>query len=171
MMLPTILAPLLTTALSLNTPTVTTDIVDMSANQLPHAQAHITTATQNVPIVVLGARLQPNCTPPKVLNERLDAAANFARLHPTNTIIVSGGATQAGCPTEAQAMEVGLRARLIPNPIVRDDHAFSTVENARNVAALAPGQHQMVLITSDYHLPRAQANFHDRGINTIGVGA
>lgn len=127
-------------------------------------------ALAGAPIIVLGARLNPDCVPPAVLNSRLDRAAAFLRLHPTNRVIVTGGKTQGGCPTEAQAMEILLRARLVLNPIIRDDWSGSTIENAANVAGMIPDK-QAILITSQDHLPRATGNFASVGITTMGVAA
>lgn len=123
------------------------------------------------PIVVLGARLEANCMPPAVLNARLNRAASFSRVHPHNPIIVTGGVTRQGCPSEALAMEVGLRARLLPNPITRDDRAGNTVENAANVARLRPHNKFMVLVTSGDHCARASKEFAKKGIATKCVAS
>lgn len=127
-------------------------------------------ALTGAPIVVLGARLNPDCAPPSVLNSRLDRTAAFVRLHPANRVVVTGGETQGGCFTEAQSMEALLRARLVVNPILRDDWSGSTVQNATNVARMIPDR-QAVLITSQDHLPRASGSFASVGIATKGVPA
>ena len=132
------------------------------------ATAHVWATDPTVPIVVLGARLNKDCAAPGVLNERLNRTAQFIHLHPLNTIIVSGGATQRGCATEAAAMEQGLRARGVINPIVQEGNSDSTVQNAHNIANMRP-EKKMVLISSADHVPRAQRNFREYGIETAGA--
>lgn len=142
------------------------------ASAAPSAQVHHTlNASTNNPIVVLGARLDPSCLPPEVLQQRVTAAAEVARQHPLNPVIVTGGVTQKECPfSEAQAMEAGLRLSIVPNRIIRDDAAGSTVENARNVARLTGSRHA-VLVTNRGHMARAQQNFADVGLMTTPVDA
>lgn len=119
-------------------------------------------------VAVLGARLNDNCTAPGVLEQRLDIAANYLHTHPLNPVYVTGGKTSA-CPlTEAQYMEAGLRLRLVPNVIIRDDKAGSTVENARNVSAMSPTRNVVVITTPD-HIGRALGDFRAAGMNAVGV--
>jgi uncharacterized SAM-binding protein YcdF (DUF218 family) len=66
-------------------------------------------------------------------------------------------------------MEAGLRVRLVPNPIIRDDAAGSTVGNAAGAAAL--GVTNAVLVTSADHLPRATGDFEAAGVTVTGVAA
>lgn len=125
--------------------------------------AHVEAFT-GAPVVVLGARLNSDCTAPGVLNERLDRTAAFSRLHPNTTIYVTGGKTQESCPaTEAAAMEMGLRVRLVSNPIVREDSAGNTVENANNVSRMMGDR--AVVVSNQDHLPRALKNFRDAGVS------
>lgn len=136
--------------------------------------AHALASDAAVPVVVLGARLDPVtnlCAPPAVLEKRLDTAADFLRVHPLNRVVVTGGATQQWCPAESDMMTLGLRLRGVVNPILAERGSYSTVENARNVANMLPGDHRAVLITSGDHLGRASGNFAAVGIETEGVAA
>ena len=153
----------------------TSSAVDLSSEVAGLSSASDLVAAHNAafagaPIVVRGARLNPDCVPPAVLNKRLDRAAAFVRLHPANRVVVTGGKTQGGCPTESQSMEAMLRARLVFNPIIRDEWSGNTVQNAQAVAGLIPDK-QVVLVTSQDHLPRAMGNFASVGIETKGVAA
>lgn len=116
-------------------------------------------------VTILGARLNDNCTPPAVLNARLDTAADYLRSHPLTRVITTGGRTNTHCPfTEAQVMSAGLVTRGVITPSDNENTAVSTVGNARGVAAM--GVTNTVLVTSASHMPRAQANFADQGIRT-----
>ena len=132
------------------------------------ATAHALASDGVTPVVILGARLDPWCTPPGVLNERMDRAASFLRVHPFNPVIVTGGQTIPGCVSEAAATEAGLRLRGVINPIYQENRSGSTVENARNVANIRP-ERRMVLVSSADHLPRAKSNFAAVGIDTAGA--
>lgn len=56
------------------------------------------------------------------------------------------------------------------NPFIRDEWSGNTVQNAQAVAGLIPDK-QVVLVTSQDHLPRAMGNFASVGIETKGVAA
>lgn len=129
----------------------------------PTATAQTGSSASSGPVVVLGARLNPGCVPPAVLETRLNQAQSVLRTEPLTQVIVTGGRTQQACPvTEAQAMEVGLRTRLLPNPVRRDDTATSTVGNARAVAAM--GYSNVRLVTSADHMARAISTFNSHGV-------
>lgn len=121
-------------------------------------------------IVTLGARLNPDCSNPDVLEQRLNTTAKVAKQHPLNPILVSGGATQPGCQTEAQAMKDGLIARGIsPHRIVLDNTAGSTVGNAQAAARIA-GPYGGVLVTSPDHMNRALNTFDQYAPNKLWLG-
>ncbi|MDN6438102.1 YdcF family protein [Corynebacterium nuruki] len=121
-----------------------------------------------VPVVVLGARLNDDCSAPQVLDDRLDAAADLARAHLLNPVIVTGGETQPDCPTEAQAMDAGLRARGVPNQVIEENKAGSTVENVANTADTINSRGGLaVVVTSTPHNVRALQNFRDAGIEAV----
>ena len=125
-------------------------------------------AGRTVPVVVLGARLNDDCTPPQVLDDRLDAAADLAKAHLLNPVIVTGGETAPDCPTEAQAMDAGLRARGVPNQVIEENKAGSTVENVANTADTINSRGGLaVVVTSTPHNVRALQNFRDAGIEAV----
>lgn len=131
--------------------------------------SHILSTDSSVPTVVLGARLNPDCSSPDVLTRRVNRTASFLLLHPDNPVVVTGGKTQRGCDSEAQAMELALRNAGVRNQIIREDSAGSTKENAQKVAELLPNNHVMVLVSDASHLPRATQNFAEVGIVSFGV--
>lgn len=113
-------------------------------------------------IVVLGAGIR-NGSPRPALAARLDTAAALARLQPAALIAVCGGQPWGESDSEAAVMARYLQERhgIAPERLVLEQVSTSTEENlslgrpllqARGVRATAP----MALVTSDFHLPRAQ---------------
>lgn len=113
----------------------------------------------SVPIIVLGARLNPDCSAPAVLNSRVATARVLAAKHPLNPVVVTGGATQPGCQTEAEYMRDTLTRSGVKNRVVVDNTAMSTVGNAAGTAhragSVAGVGRAGVVVTSQAHMPRA----------------
>lgn len=121
-----------------------------------------------VPVVVLGARLDEDCSRPRVLDDRLDAAAELARTHLLNPVIVSGGSTRTDCPSEAAAMERGLRDRGVVNQVLVEDRSDSTVANVENTKSMISDRGGLaVVVTSSPHNVRALQNFRDAGVEAV----
>lgn len=121
-----------------------------------------------VPVVVLGARLNEDCSRPQVLEDRLDAAAELAGRHLLNDVIVTGGETQEDCPTEAASMQQGLRDRGVPNRVIEEDRSGSTLANVENTKAMITDRGGLaVVVTSAPHNIRALQNFRDAGIEAV----
>ncbi len=134
----------------------------------PIAAQAILLRDARVPIVVLGARLDEDCARPQVLDDRLDAATELARTHLLNPVIVSGGATQTDCPSEAAAMESGLRERGVTNQVLIEEESDSTVANVQNTKSMISDRGGLaVVVTSSPHNVRALQNFRDAGIEAV----
>ncbi|WP_338891094.1 YdcF family protein [Rhodococcus sovatensis] len=112
-------------------------------------------------IVVLGAGLYDDGTIRPVLRERLDAALTLAQRYPSSQIITSGGVPRSGI-TEARAMSTWLIANdIAPWRITEENASRSTVENARNTAAILAerGAQGVVIVSSPNHVERALIDF------------
>lgn len=123
-------------------------------------------------IVVLGAQVKADGSLSLQLTWRLDAA--YEAWQQQNCPIVVCGAQGSDEPMpEAHAMRDYLVAKGVPQEqIWMDDASFNTRQNIRHAAQLLDGSAQRVLIvTSDYHLPRAMALAEDEGLQATGVGA
>lgn len=123
-------------------------------------------------IVVLGAQVKADGSLSLQLTWRLDAA--YEAWQQRNCPIVVCGAQGSDEPMpEAHAMRDYLAAKGVPQEqIWMDDASFNTRQNIRHAAQLLDGSAQRVLIvTSDYHLPRAMALAEDEGLQATGVGA
>lgn len=112
-------------------------------------------------MVVLGSTaLQGKPSP--TLAERLNVAYQWAQQYPRIPVVVSGGMDLGQTVTEAQAMADYLQARgLSARRIVLEDKSTSTHENlvfsARLLRSAGVNQDDPVLlVTSDFHTPRAQ---------------
>lgn len=129
-------------------------------------------------IVVLGAGIQDG-QPRPTLAARLDTAAAVAQRQPAALIAVCGGKAWDEADTEAEVMARYLQQRhgIAPDRIVMEAQSTSTALNlqlvrpllqTRGVAATAP----IALVSSDFHLPRAQRVAQRQGFSrVVGVAA
>ena len=125
-------------------------------------------------IVVLGAQVKPDGVPSVQLAWRLDAAAGaFAD---RNVPIVVCGAKGSDEPEPESAVmkrylqEKGIGAQWI----YEDPDSFNTyenLENARRILSAFPDVRRILIVTSDYHVPRSLAIARDLGYESAGLGS
>lgn len=124
-------------------------------------------------IIVLGAQVKPSGEPSLQLQWRIDAAAEAWK--DRQSLIVVCGAQGTNEPaTEASVMKAELIRQGVPEEyILMDDKSFNTRQNIANAVALLEGREadHVLVVTSDYHLPRAMAIAEDAGLNASGVGS
>ena len=136
--------------------------------------------TNNVPaageydaIIVLGAQVKPDGEPSIQLQWRLDAA--YKAWQEQNCLVVVCGAQGANEPaTEASVMKAELVRQGVPEEsILMDDKSFNTKQNINNAISLMEGRgvDRVLIVTSDYHLPRSMALAEDAGLAASGVGS
>jgi hypothetical protein len=115
----------------------------------------------SIAICVLGQSLDSDGSIPPALLTRLRLATELHRDYPTAPLIVSGGDPADTGRTEAEAMYAFLiDAGVPPRCIVLEPLAQNTVQNALLVLPLVPaGASTLLLITSDFHMPRASYAF------------
>jgi uncharacterized SAM-binding protein YcdF (DUF218 family) len=85
-------------------------------------------------------------------------AVRLIRTHPFRKVILSGGGSTKPAPAELMRDFLAAHGIEISNVIVETD-STSTEENALRVAPLIRGDGKIVLLTSDYHIWRAQRVF------------
>lgn len=122
-------------------------------------------------IVVLGAGLYPDGGIQPILEGRLNAALRLANQYPTAPIIVTGGAPKNG-RTEAQAMNDWLvGAGVFPARITQEGGSANTIQNAQFSSRILAdrGATAAVLVTNDFHLPRAVLNFRQSVNGSIPI--
>ena len=124
-------------------------------------------------IVVLGAQVKPDGTPSVQLQWRLDAA--YSAWQQRECLIVTCGAQGSNEPdAEGRVMKAYLMGLGVPeNQVLVDDTSFNTRQNLENAAALLQnsGAETVLIVTSDYHLPRAMALAEDQGLTATGLGS
>ena len=75
--------------------------------------------------------------------------------------------------SEAAAMREYLAANGVPDgDLLPEDSSFNTRQNLLNAKKLLPeGVRRVLIVTSNYHLPRALALAADTGFDAVGVGS
>jgi len=124
-------------------------------------------------IIVLGAQVKPDGEPSLQLQWRIDAAAKA--WHERNALIVVCGAQGSNEPApEAHVMRDELVKQGVPEDmILMDDQSFNTRQNIAHAVQLLEGRDadHVLVVTSDYHLPRAMAIAEDAGLDASGLGS
>ena len=76
---------------------------------------------------------------------------------------------------EEEAMSLDLENKGVPAAdILKDPDSFNTNQNLKNAAGLLrdlPGIQKVMIVTSDYHVPRAMALARDLGFDACGMGS
>ncbi len=112
--------------------------------------------SDNIDLVVLGHHLNGDGTMRPILRRRLQAALNLNQWGPAR-IVVTGGLPKQG-RTEASVMRDYLLAHGIADErIICEDRSRTTCENAVYTHEL--GIEHPFLVTSAYHMPKAQLLF------------
>lgn len=128
-------------------------------------------------VIVLGAGVN-GTAPSLVLQSRIDAAQRYLAAHPDIPAVLSGGHGSGEEISEAQAMYRALTAAgIAPGRLYLEEKSTTTAENFRNSAALLrtleidPDTARVAVVTSDFHLFRAQLLGRQSGLHTLGVPA
>lgn len=138
-----------------------------------YREKHLPPVEKYDAIIVLGAQVKPDGELSLQLQWRLDAAVRAYRASPC--WIVTCGARGTNEPVEeAYAMREYLIAQGVPTErILTEADSFNTRQNLSHAAKLLAGSNveSVVVVTSDYHVPRALALAEDIGLDATGIGA
>ena len=119
--------------------------------------------------IVLGAAVHADGQPSPWLAHRLDAAAELYTSGRVEAILVSGDNRRAGYD-EPTVMRSYLLSRGIPEQAIALDYAgfdtYDTCVRARRIF----GIERALLVTQDFHEPRAVAICRSVGLDVDGVG-
>ena len=130
-------------------------------------------ATEFDSIIVLGAQVLPTGEPSVQLRWRLDKAIEVYQKKPC--YIVTCGAQGVNEPEpEGDVMKrLLIQDGLSEEHVISDPNSADTKQNIRNAWAILQelGCEKPVIVTSDYHLPRAMAIARDNGLDPLGAGS
>ena len=125
-------------------------------------------------IIVLGAQILQNGKPNTQLEWRLDSAL-AAWQQKQVPVVVCGAQGKDEPMPEAEAMKSYLSEHGVPEKLIlTDPDSFNTNQNLRNAGSLLrklEGIQKVLIVTSDYHLPRAMALAGDQGFRASGLGS
>ena len=122
-------------------------------------EVNVPKATDYDSIIVLGAQVLPSGEPSVQLRWRLDKAKECYERNPCYMVVTGGQGGQEPAP-EGDVMRAVLIAEgLSEEHVISDPHSADTKENIRNAWAILQekGCKKPLIVTSDYHLPRALA--------------
>ena len=126
-------------------------------------------------IIVLGAQVKPDGEPSVQLTWRLERAWDV--WEKKNVPVVVCGAQGKDEPEpEAETMKRYLAEKGIPEEfILTDPDSFNTEQNIRNAKEkldeLSLEIRKVIVVTSDYHVPRSMAIARDLGLDASGIGS
>jgi len=120
--------------------------------------------------IVFGAGLLPYGQPTPALEDRISSAASLYRNGKVQSLLMSGE-RRSNLYDEPAAMQAYAIKLGVPSQAILLDgagyHTYSSCYRAKNVFQVQ----QAVLITTDYHLPRALFLCSALGIDSIGVAS
>jgi vancomycin permeability regulator SanA len=120
--------------------------------------------------LVLGAGVFASGEPTPVLETRLETALELYQTGKIRWFIVSGD-NRTQYYNEPLAMQRWLQKRGVPPSRIVRDHAGRRTYDSLRRAQVVFGLHRLVIVTSDFHLPRALFLATHLGIDARGVPA
>lgn len=139
-----------------------------------YQEVHVPVPTEKADaLIVLGAQVQPSGEPSVQLAWRLEAALEAFNQNPV-PIVVSGGQGGSEPRPEGEVMRDWLIDKGVPkDKILVDSISANTRQNIEHAISLLHGLNiqNIMIVTSDYHLPRALAIARDEGLSVSGMGS
>ena len=133
-------------------------------------QTETTLPPAGMPVLVLGAGVLPGREPTQVLQGRLQTALRLYRSGRVRWFLVSGD-NRSPYYNEPQAMRKWLLRQGVPPERILADFAGRRTYDSLRRAQLVFGLRRMVIVTSDFHLPRALFIARHLGLEAWGVAA
>lgn len=130
-------------------------------------------ATEFDSIIVLGAQVLPTGEPSVQLRWRLDKAIEVYQKHPCYLVACGAQGVNEPEPEGDVMKRLLLQDGLSEEHVISDPNSADTKQNIRNAWAILQelGCEKPVIVTSDYHLPRAMAIARDNGLDPLGAGS
>lgn len=121
-------------------------------------------------VLVLGAGVYSGGEPTRVLEGRLKTALALYQAGKVHWFLVSGDNRQPSY-NEPQAMRRWLLKHGVPPTLIVSDYAGRRTWDSLKRAQVVFGQRRIVVVTSDFHLPRALFLADHMGLEAWGVPA
>ena len=127
-------------------------------------------------MIILGNKIEGSAPSP-LLRDRIEAAAKYMEKHPDVILIATGYQPEGAEISEARCIFNELTARGIdPERILLDDRAATTAENFQYSLELLEKKlgrvpHNIGVLSSEFHLLRAQMIARDYGLEPVTVAA
>lgn len=131
------------------------------------------TNPENVPTervaIVFGAGILPDGSPTPMLADRVQAAVDLYKQGRVSKLLMTGDNSRIDY-NEVAVMQKYASDRGVPVKDITLDYAgFSTYESCYRAKEIF-GVEQAILITQQFHLPRAVYTCNQLGVNAIGLG-
>ena len=126
-------------------------------------------------IIVLGAQVKPEGVPSIQLELRLECAYEVWLRNPVPVVVCGAQGTNEP-DTEAAVMKRYLESKGIPGEMILEDpDSFNTQENLKNASGLLKAYpekiRKVLIVSSDYHVPRAIEIARDLHLDAAGIGS
>lgn len=122
-------------------------------------------------VLVLGYQLKNN-EMSETLKLRLDKAYEYAMNNANSKLIVCGGITRENTVSEAEKMkEYLLSMGIREDRIICEDQSLNTIENIRNSLSYIDRDSKIVVLSSNYHVIRAQMICESVGLEVKKLGS
>ncbi len=124
-------------------------------------------------LIVLGAQVKPDGEPSLQLQWRLEKAAEAYQQKKVPVVVCGGQGKNEPAPEAEVMRDVLVSIGVDEDMILTDTTSVSTHSNISNAMALLADRSvtKVLIVTSDYHLPRALAIAEDNGLTAYGIGA
>ena len=124
-------------------------------------------------IIVLGCQVKPGGTPSLQLTWRLDAAYDAWQASPCMIVVTGGQGKDEPAPEGRVMRDYLLRLGVPAEQILCDESSVNTRENLRFARDLLGSEKEwrVLVVSSDYHLPRAIAMAQDEGLVASGIAS
>ena len=117
--------------------------------------------------VIFGAGLRRDGKPTRVLRDRIDTGIALFNAGRVQKLLMSGSQMVSGYDEVSAMREYAESNGIPPNAILMDGRGFSTRQTCENIASARIKN--VLLITQNFHLPRALFYCSEYGINSTGV--
>jgi len=136
-------------------------------------ETHIPAADSFDAIIVLGAQVKPDGEPSVQLSWRLDAAIEQWKQHPCPIVVCGAQGKDEPAPEALVMRDYLISAGVTEDLILTDPDSVNTRQNLVNASSLLKHLNvgTVMIVTSDYHLPRAIALAGDEGLSATGIGS